>query len=189
MAVAGLLLTGGRSRRMGRDKATIQVAGQTLAERTAALLTQVASPAIEVGPGHTTLPRALDPGEGPLVAVVAGWRILTSAGWDGGVLVVATDLPALTVEMLGWLADRPGAGSVVPLDDGRAQPLCARYGDADLHVAAELVGAGHRAMGDLLARIDAARPDTGEWTAAAGRPDALIDADTPEDLAWIVPRP
>jgi molybdopterin-guanine dinucleotide biosynthesis protein A len=51
MELAALLLTGGASRRMGSDKATILDGdGQPLAVRTANLLAAVADPVLEVGP-------------------------------------------------------------------------------------------------------------------------------------------
>nr|MDP9020189.1 NTP transferase domain-containing protein [Actinomycetota bacterium] len=54
--VAGLLLTGGASRRMGRDKALLAVHGLPLAQRTAGVLAAVVAPVLEVGPGRSTLP-------------------------------------------------------------------------------------------------------------------------------------
>jgi molybdenum cofactor guanylyltransferase len=86
MRAAGLLLTGGASRRMGRDKATLTLtpAGESLAGRTARLLAAVTSPAFEVGPGHSQLPAIAEgqPGAGPLAAVAAGRRALCAFGWE-----------------------------------------------------------------------------------------------------------
>ena len=47
-------------------------------------------------------------------------------------LVVATDLPRLTQGLVAWLARYPSLDSVVPVDGGHPQPLCARYSAADL---------------------------------------------------------
>lgn len=181
-----MVLTGGASRRMGRTKATLPAGSTTLARRTAALLAQVAGFAVEVGPGYSGLPCAADtlPGSGPLAALTTGAAWLNAAGWDGPALVVATDLPRLTAPLLAWLAAYRVSGSVVPLDaGGRPQPLCARYCAADLAVAMRLVSSGRRRMSDLLeALTDVAYVDAGAWGPVAG-PDALIDVDTPSDLA------
>ena len=185
---AALLLTGGESRRMGRDKATLVVGGAGLAARTAALLVQVAAPVLEVGPQHTSLPSVQEspPGGGPLCALAAGWAGLVELDCpdSAAVLVVATDLPRLTAGLLAWLACHPGPGCVVPLDThGRAQPLCARYPIAILGLAAGLVGAGKRSIQALLAEAQVTWVTPLMWQPAAGDPDALCDIDTPADLA------
>src|SRR5512135_3454415 len=70
---AGLLLTGGASKRMRRDKATIDFGGVPLAVRVARALAQVAYPVLAVGiEAGTGLPTVDDPREGPLVAFVRG---------------------------------------------------------------------------------------------------------------------
>jgi molybdopterin-guanine dinucleotide biosynthesis protein A len=186
---AALLLTGGSSRRMGRDKATLVVggAGAPLAERTAALLIAVAAPVVEVGPGYTGLPHVQEspPGGGPLCALAAGWAGLKSLGWPepASVLVVATDLPRLTVGLLTLLAGYPAIGPVVPLDtEQRTQPLCARYPMGALGLAAQLVEEGERSVRALLAGLNPKWVAPSVWQPAAGDPDALVDVDTPADL-------
>ncbi|HEX3542666.1 MAG TPA: NTP transferase domain-containing protein [Acidimicrobiales bacterium] len=179
---AALLLTGGASRRMGRDKAALVVPGRdrTLAVATAALLLAVADPVFEVGPGHTTLPRIREdpPGRGPLAAMAAG---AAGLGPATAALVVATDLPHLTAPFLRRLAEHPAPTPdhcVIPYDcEGRPQPLCARYSPAALALTAELTAAGFRAMHALLDRV----PIT---PLAAG--DDVRDVDTPADLAALV---
>lgn len=179
---AALLLTGGASRRMGRDKAALFIGHDQLADRTANLLQWVADPVIEVGPGFTALPRTREdpPGSGPLAAVAAGAAALLDRHHRGPVLVVATDLPGLTVAYLGVLANHPVPRpdhSVVPRDSGgRAQPLCARYSPTAVTQAQELVAAGHRSMKALLERVPVTWLD-------ADADGVLLDVDTPEDLA------
>jgi molybdenum cofactor guanylyltransferase len=172
---------------MGRDKASIPWPTRdspTLAERTAALLAAVCPHAVEVGPGHTTLARVTEtaPGSGPLAAMVEGWEHLVAAGWDGRVLVVATDLPLLTAGLLQWLVDCDGRGSVVPVAGGRVQPLCARYSPADLRTARRLVANGERAMTTFVRSIDAALAPETDWRGPAGGEHVLSDADTPQEL-------
>jgi molybdopterin-guanine dinucleotide biosynthesis protein A len=179
MEVAGLLLTGGASRRMGADKAALSPAGGgTLAGRTAGLLAGVCVIALEVGPGGSGLPAVTDglPGAGPLAAVATGSRALASRGWTGAALVVATDLPRLDADMLRWLAAHLHPGSVVPVASGRPQPLCARWVGADLALACRLVAGGERSM---TALVEAAGPALPAVT--PGRAAALDDADTPAD--------
>jgi molybdopterin-guanine dinucleotide biosynthesis protein A len=187
MGAAGLLLTGGASRRLGQDKGALVLGGGTesLARRTGRLLAEVAQPVLEVGPGLSGLPALVEdpPGRGPLVALAAGACRLQALGWTGAAVVVATDLPLLTRGFLAWLAGHPSSRSVVPVLAGVPQTLCARYAPGDLQRAVELAAAGRRALHDLLDGSDAVLAGPEVWGPAAGDPDALFDVDTPADLA------
>ena len=187
--VAGLLLTGGASRRMGSDKALLEVDGQRLVDRAMAVLTAVADPVIEVGPGWSGVPAVREdpPGAGPLAALGMGAAALRAAGHDGPVLVLAVDMPRVTVELLEFLAGRAGGDidTAVPRAGGYPQPMCARYGPIVLAAVDERLAAGARSLRDLLETMAAdghvawVEPD--EWAAVAG-PEAFTDVDTPEDL-------
>src|SRR5437763_249666 len=143
-AVAGLLLTGGASRRMGTDKALLEVGGQRLVDRAAGALAAVAEPAVEVGPGWSALPAVREdpPGSGPLAAVAAGAAALRAGGHDGPVIVLAVDMPFVTVDLLRLLATRPGPATAVPRAGGHPQVLCARYGPEALAAVDRLHAAG-----------------------------------------------
>lgn len=159
MGIAGLLLTGGRSTRFGRDK------GAVFGPGVAQVLSSVCSPCVEVGPGFTSLRAVADPGEGPLRALASG-----AAAVSGDALVVACDLPGLTADVLEWLAAQ--AGTVVPVVEGRAQYLCARYSASTLAMAAEVEG---RAVRDLLdAAGDVVYVDASAWDASV-----FADVDRP----------
>src|SRR5580658_2366369 len=113
--LAAILLTGGESRRMGRDKASIVIGGETLARRTGRLLGEVAAPVIEVGAGASGLEAVGDddPHGGPLAAIATGVEALRARGRLGPAIVCACDLPQLSVAALALLADEPGSGSVL----------------------------------------------------------------------------
>ncbi|MEX2458570.1 MAG: NTP transferase domain-containing protein [Actinomycetota bacterium] len=182
--VAGLLLTGGSSRRMGRDKAGLVMSGERLADRAARALRAAADPVLEVGPGFTSLPavREEPPGGGPLAAVAEGGRRLRDRGHAGPILVLAVDLVHAEEGLLRFLAGYPADRAVLPVDEhGRDQPLCARYEAEDLERAAELVGTGAASMRELLDHLDVNRVQPEEWLRVAP-PDAFHDLDTPEDL-------
>lgn len=180
--VAGLLLTGGASRRMGVDKASLEVDGLPLAQRTANVLAAVVAPAVEVGPGRTTLPAVEEApaGQGPLAATAAGFRALVERGHVGPVIVVATDLPRLSVAVVQALASHPSAGSVVPLVAGRPQWLAARWSPRALRRAPALVHQGERRMRALADDVDDV--DDVQWLDGSEWAADLIDVDTPADL-------
>jgi molybdenum cofactor guanylyltransferase len=182
--VAGLLLTGGSSRRMGRDKAELVVAGERLADRAARVLQTVCDPVLEIGPGRSALETIGDddPHTGPLAALVTGAGALRTRGYEGAVLLLAVDLPFVDARLLELLVNHPAADSVVPLAGGMRQSCCARYASAALATATDLVERGERAMHALLSSVPVVEITEPEWRAVAP-PDALADLDTPEDLA------
>jgi molybdopterin-guanine dinucleotide biosynthesis protein A len=173
VTVAGALLTGGRSRRMGVDKATLAVNGEALAVRIARVLTAVAAPVVEVGPGVSGLPsvREEPAGAGPLAAVLAAVDAL-----DGphSLLVVACDLPFVDEAVLRELAEHPAPGSVVPVVEGAEQYACARWSEAAIMRARRAFAAGDTGLRALL--------EAGDATFVPGDARALADVDTPDDL-------
>lgn len=182
--VAGLLLTGGAGRRMGRDKAAIALEGLSLAERAASVLAQVCDPCVEVGPGRSGLAvvQEVPPGSGPLAGIGAGWHALRiEHGHDGAVIAFACDMPRVPPALLRLLAEADTPDSVVPEAGGRLQPLCARYSREALATADRLVAAGERSMHALLEAIPYRRLAEADWAAVAP-PDAFHDLDTPADL-------
>lgn len=184
--LGGILLTGGASSRMGRDKALLRVAGEPNARRIAGLLSRVAHPVVEVGPAVSGLAsvREEPAGGGPLVAVASGGRALRALGHTGAALVLACDLPCVDEAVLAFLAGRPGSGSVIPVVGGQAQPLCARWSAVDLAVAGALAAAGERALRALPWDADTDRPDESAWSAVTDA-RSFADVDTPADLAGL----
>ena len=108
MATAGILLTGGRSRRLGVDKASLVLDGETLAQRAARRLGAVCDPVVEVGDGVSPLPsvREQPSGSGPLAALATAGAWLRDRGHHGPALLLAVDLPAVD-ERAAALAPRP----------------------------------------------------------------------------------
>lgn len=188
--VYGMVLTGGASRRMGADKATLDVAGVPLARRAAGALAAATSVAVEVGPGATGLPSVTEdpPGTGPLSAIVAGWaELVRITGQKQPAVVLACDLPAVTPRLVSWLVERPGGASVVPVTGGVAQPLCARWSVADLERAGSQLAAGERSLRHAFGP-DVVYVDEDELASAVGR-GATEDVDSPEDLARLALAP
>jgi molybdopterin-guanine dinucleotide biosynthesis protein A len=193
--VAGLLLTGGSSSRLGVSKAELRRDGERIADRCARLIGDVSDPALEVGPGVTTLPavREHPPGAGPLAAFVAGATELTRRDATGNVLLLAVDLPFVDAPLLAWLTEHPAPGAVVPTVDGVPQPLCARYADVDRAIAVRLRETGQASMRALLDAIPVTYVDESDWGGVTA-PDAFLDVDTAAavrraGLDWPTPFP
>lgn len=186
--LAGLVLTGGASRRMGRDKASIVLAdGRTCAQTVAARLAQVADPVLEIGPGYSGLTAVPDdrPGAGPLAALATGWAALVRSGHSGPVLVLACDLPRVSVPLLELLARAPGDGAIVPVVGERPQPLCARFGPGSLDQCQRLVAEGRRSLMALLDAVPVFWLGPDAWSEVVDE-RCFADVDTPEDLARVL---
>lgn len=181
LPVAGLLLTGGRSRRFGSDKALLPVDGVPIAVRLGRVLAAALDgPVLEVGPGRSELPAVVEdrPGDGPLVALAAGAAALRARHHHGAAVVLACDLPRAHEGLVRWLARQ--AGTAVPMVEGRLQSLCARY-DADaLALASVLVGEGARALRAVLDAVPVTVLTEDDWRPVA-EPDDFADIDTPAD--------
>ncbi|HLY78444.1 MAG TPA: NTP transferase domain-containing protein, partial [Caulobacteraceae bacterium] len=104
--MVGVVLAGGASRRMGRDKAALAVDGETLAARAARRLLGVC-PRVAIAdggrglvPGLPCLPDA--PGAGPAAGILGAAR-----AWPGhSLLVLACDLPRVSEALLRELVRR-----------------------------------------------------------------------------------
>ena len=179
---AGWVLVGGRSSRMGADKALIDVGDQPLAKRVAARLGEVCGkvslvgdPRLYSGVGLPVIPDRF-PGQGPLAGIEAALGA-TAAEWN---LVVACDMPSLDVSILEALFEagalETSCDCAVPsYSDGRIEPLCAVF-HARCHAAIlAALEAGVRKVTEALARLELRYIPVATDTSFA-------NLNTPEDL-------
>lgn len=133
MSYAGFVLVGGKSSRMGRDKAMLPYRGKTLVEHIAARVEAAAGSVALVGPPerYRELPFPVIPDRFPGCGPLAGIHAALSASGAEWNLIVACDMPAVSVEFLSnliELAEGSGRDCLVPVSpSGRAEPLCAVY--------------------------------------------------------------
>jgi molybdopterin-guanine dinucleotide biosynthesis protein A len=136
--VYGLVLAGGRSTRMQRDKAALTYHGRTQLEGAMLLLeSRVERTFISVRPGQNDPMRArfeqivdTHEGLGPIAGIVAAQARFPEVAW----LVLACDLPFLDGETLDYLLARrdptreaTAFRSSQPKHNGLPEPLCAVY--------------------------------------------------------------
>lgn len=130
---AAFVLAGGQSRRMGRDKAMLPLAGKSLVEHMASIAKEAAGSAAIVGDpakyGYTGFSVVTDlrPGCGPLSGIHTALTV-SHAAWN---LILACDMPQVSPAFLLSLVNRALAGScdcVIPAGpSGKPEPLCAVY--------------------------------------------------------------
>ena len=168
MRLGGLILTGGRSQRMGRAKESLAIAGTTMLAHQCATLLQCASPVLVIRRDAEQelpdLPESVHvvdddaPGSGPLAAIATGLRHLQvqcAFGPRDGTFVTGCDLPFLRAADIRWLQEQLGDHEVVmPRTNGLLQPLASilrlsmlprarQLLDDDVHTPRSLVEGSH----------------------------------------------
>jgi molybdopterin-guanine dinucleotide biosynthesis protein A len=191
-----IILAGGDSRRMGSDKANLQLGEQTMLQRVIAAMQQV-FPQVVISvraprPG-IDLPQVCDdradpgnPGEagtlagGPLAGLVAGLGQIATP-WA---FVVACDMPFVQPALVEFLARYRGQyQAVVPVIAGHDQPLAAYYAvDCLGAIHAHLAEGGKNSMRALLGRLRVCRVDQAELLHVDPGSGSFFDLDTPQDV-------
>lgn len=180
---AGLLLMGGRSRRMGADKAQMDWDGCPLWERQYRLLQRMTRPVFRSvahdRPAETTL-TLVDPYPypGPLWAIATALAAMP-ATW---LLVLAVDLPCVPPRLLQQLWQyRLVRGVVLPTGFGRDQPLAALWHRQTLEPVQGALARGDSALRSVLETLPVRRR-----ILALHEQVWLTNVNTPED--WRVLR-
>ena len=132
MNISAVLLAGGESRRMGKDKATVLFRGKPLWQVQIDLLQKLEPAEIFVSartdpswrPDDVQFVADDPPSRGPLSGLGASLARMHTAH----LLALAIDMPFMSENYLRYLYDQidPGIG-VVPKIDNRAEPLAAIY--------------------------------------------------------------
>ncbi len=148
----GAVLAGGSSSRMGREKAVLVVEGVTFLERIHATLCDVFAEVIVCGgsvvPTDGVLIQDAEPGRGPLGGLLSA--LDTARGRP--VFVAPVDVPMLTTDNIGSLAEPEAAGSVARIAcvDGRDQPLVGVYGPDVAELIRPRLRSGLRSVSGLI---------------------------------------
>lgn len=179
----GLVLAGGRSRRMQADKATLNYGRKPQLARAFELLAprvQKAWVSVRADqrdePLRAQYPQIVDgaAGGGPIAGIIAAQALYPDAAW----LVLACDLPLLDGATLDLLLARRDARRIATAfcsaSDGLPEPLCAIYEPASREAVLRHVTAGQYCPRKFLVAHDVLRLEV-------PHPHALDNANTPQD--------
>jgi molybdopterin-guanine dinucleotide biosynthesis protein A len=181
----GLVLAGGRSSRMGSDKAALAYGGRTQLERAMALL----SPHVQHAYVSVRREQSADPVRarftqiadelqdvGPIAGVLAAQARHPQAAW----LVLACDLPFLDAHTLTHLLAARDSAAVATAyrssHDGLPEPLCAIYEPRSREMLAQYVAQGRHCPRKFLRSHDVRLLDE-------PNPRALDNINTPQEYA------
>ncbi|MEO7209104.1 MAG: NTP transferase domain-containing protein [Steroidobacteraceae bacterium] len=191
-AVYGLILTGGASKRMQRDKAALKYQGKTQLDRAYEILSRYLSRVfVSVRADQTSDPtRArwpmivdLDEGEGPIVGIRSAFAAHPNVSW----FVLACDLPFFSEALIHPLVRaRDANGFATSLatayksaHEGLPEPLCAIWQPAAARVLAEYQAGGGHCPRKFLIRHGAHLVDLPD-------PRALDNVNTPKEYSQAV---
>ena len=187
--VTGVILAGGKSRRMGEDKRFLTVGGATLLDRCCSvmmahfpevlIITAQDSPPLE---GHgCRVHQDLIPSCGSLGGLYTG---LSYAG-SSRIFVVACDMPFLTPGMIRFFVDQdPEADIVMGRLPSGLQPLHAVYGKRVLPYLEQMARAGHLKIQDIVSEssLKVTVVDSSGWTNLDPASQSFQNVNTQADL-------
>jgi molybdopterin-guanine dinucleotide biosynthesis protein A len=197
-SLAGVVLCGGQSSRMGSPKAWLDFGGEPLLARTVRTVAKVAWPVVVVAAPGQDVPPLLEgvavvrdavSGRGPLQGLAAGLEAVASRA--PAAFVSSTDVPFLHPALIERLAELRGVDYdiAVPRAGGHLHPLSAVYGVAALGEIAALLAADRRRLSLLFERMRTLVADEALLLAgaelAAADPElrSLRNVNTPEEHA------
>lgn len=184
---AAFVLAGGKSSRMGRDKASLSLNGQTLLQHALSTLRQVSSSVRILGSLQVYGNQGVDviediiPECGPLGGIHAALTH-TQAAFN---LIIAVDTPFLSVSFLKFLISRAVETKAIvttPEIAGYTQPLCAVYSREFLPIAEQSLRAGKFKIVPLFPADRTQTISEKEMAQFAFTPEMFDNLNTPEDL-------
>lgn len=185
--VTGIVLAGGQSRRLGTNKAVVEVGGVRLIERVLAHLRRlsddlviVANEAEPYGSLGGRLVADEWPGMGSLGGIYSGLR---AARYERG-LVAACDMPFLNARLLRAMIELSRDYDVVMprLNDGRMEPLHAIYGRACLGPMEVQLRQGDLRIINILPHLRVRYLEQSELDALDPQHLSFFNVNTQEDL-------
>lgn len=195
MTLTAALLLGGRSTRMGQDKALLELNGQPLwwiqwqklraLNPARLLLSARPNQTAPIPPPPVVVVRDSPPDIGPLGGLIACLQAIQLDGPDALLLVLGVDLPRIPAALLQDIAFAADSGCGIVVRNGTTwEPLAAVYPPTLLDLARRRARLGHHALQGLIREgIDRGLLEEttlralGDWP-----PDAFANLNTPEDL-------
>jgi molybdopterin-guanine dinucleotide biosynthesis protein A len=147
MNLSAVILAGGKSTRMGRDKARLEIGGRPLLARQIQLVRETGTGEVFVsgraGEDYLDFDCVVLSDRFGEAGPIAGIERALAAASSSRLLVVAVDMPGLTPVILKRLVERGGGTKgIIPRIDGRTEPLAAIYPKLAGKLAESLLGTG-----------------------------------------------
>ena len=192
--IGAIILSGGKSRRMGKKKSDLQIGHKTMLQHVVQVVQLVVDHLVIVHAPNQILPFVdnkiiwasdMVEGQGPLQGIRAG--LLAIPQNVKRVFLSACDVPLLMPELITHLfSHSKNKHAVVPMVSGMPQPLTAVYSTDILPVVTQLLETGERSVQALLRQIDAHFVDENIIRQVDPNLISFENANTPEDYQRIL---
>jgi molybdenum cofactor guanylyltransferase len=192
--VTGIILAGGRSRRMGTEKALLKLPGArtiTFVEQLAATLSEQCGDVLlvardqEQAASYGILRGVMIltdkvPDRGPLMGLYSGLEAMSASEHA---LVVAVDMPLLQARLISFLLAQPRSDALLlPVVNGAPQVLCAIYPRTLMACIGRRLREGRRDPRSLLQVAPVRYIDEAQLRAVDPQLRSFINVNSPEDL-------
>lgn len=186
-SVCAFILAGGKSSRMGADKAFLEWDGRTLLAQALELARSITPEVCIVGEtskfaGFVPVVEDVFRGCGPLGGIHAALRA-SKAELN---LILAVDVPFVPSALLQHLVERARNSTstlaTVPRASGHWQPLCAVYRQQFSEAAEDAIRAGRYKIDALFNAVEVQPIEEAELTEAGFSPGVFRNLNTPDDL-------
>lgn len=184
-SLVGVVLAGGRSRRMGKDKSSIEVAGQTMLQMAHDKLKSICSEVVVSGMAKLEGVKSIgdeDFGSGPATGIYSTLRYANTP-----VFVLACDMPFVSKSLLQYLLveHKEDVAATIPIHDGKIQPLCGIYHPRCLSTLTASLAAGELRITDIAQKIGARfvqiNSDVPDYS-----PHLFLNMNTPADVEIVL---
>jgi molybdopterin-guanine dinucleotide biosynthesis protein A len=189
LRVAGIVLAGGKSSRMGRPKAILPFGPELMLERVVRLLGSVVKPIVVVAapgqelpplPGDVLIAHDEHEARGPLEGLLAG--LLAVSSHADAAYATSCDVPLLAPAFVLAMIERlAGVDIAVPVEDGFPHPLAAVYRTTIIDTIRELLAADQLRPAFLFDRVPTCRVSAQELSAVDPPLATLRNLNRPDD--------
>jgi len=193
----GVILCGGRSRRMGRPKLTLPIGNEFLLQRVVRIVGSVVSPVVVVAAEDQPVPvlppdvevlRDEIPDSGPLAGMLVGLKSLAADG-IGAAYVSGCDTPLLLPAFVRTVLNQLGEHDLaVPQEGDFYHPLAGVYRTSLAPRIERLIAAGRLRPLHLIEECNAVRISKSVLQSVDPELDSLRNANTPEEYQRLLER-
>jgi FdhD protein len=189
--VTGVILAGGASRRMGSNKALLEVDGNSIISRIYRTLAGMFHEVIVVTNSpldYEFLPCRKVPDIYSNFGSIAGLHSALTHSRTTHSFVTACDMPFLDQSIIRYLCHlqlEEGCEAVIPYSNGGQEPLHAVYASACKDIFERAILEGERKVVDIVKKINIRKVTYDEVQSIGGQSSAFLNVNTPEEYEGI----